>query len=199
MPQTAMILSLGIAYGIKIVALIFLIIVLIAVITSFMLNKIMKGEAPELFTEIPPYRIPSFSVLSKKLCMRLKDFSKDAVPLIIFGIFLINILDILSITNFLTAQIGKPVVYFLGLPKEIVSVIILGFLRKDVSIAMLSPFALSAKQFIVASIFMVLYLPCIASFFILLKEMGLRLALTIVFTIFTVAFFSASFLNFIIK
>ncbi|MFA5779007.1 MAG: ferrous iron transporter B [Elusimicrobiota bacterium] len=197
MPQTAMILSLGIAYGIKVVTLIFLIIILIAVITSFMLNKIMKGEAPELFTEIPPYRIPSFSVLSKKLWMRLKDFSKDAVPLIIFGIFLINILDILNITNFLTAKIGKPFVYFLGLPKEIISVIILGFLRKDVSIAMLAPFALSAKQFIVASIFMVLYLPCIASFFILIKEMGLKLALTIVFTVFTVAFFSASFLNFI--
>jgi len=199
MPQTAMILSLGIAYGIKVVALIFLIILLIAVITSFMLNKIMKGEAPELFTEIPPYRIPTFSVLSKKLWMRLKDFSKEAAPLIIFGIFLINILDILNITNFLAAKIGKPIVYFLGLPKEIVSVIILGFLRKDVSIAMLAPFALSAKQFIVASIFMVLYLPCIASFFILIKEMGLKLTLAIVFTIFTIAFFSASFLNFIIK
>lgn len=199
MPQTAMILSLGIAHGIKVVALIFLIIILIAAITSFILNKIMKGEAPELFTEIPPYRIPSFSVLSKKLWIRLKDFLKEAVPLIIFGIFLINILDILNITIFLTAQIGKPFVYFLGLPKEIVSVIILGFLRKDVSIAMLAPFALSSKQFIVASIFMVLYLPCIASFFILIKEMGLRSALTIVFTVFTVAFFSGAFLNFIIK
>ncbi|MBI5573248.1 MAG: ferrous iron transporter B [Elusimicrobia bacterium] len=199
MPQTAMILSLGIAYGIKVVVLIFLIIILIAVITSFILNKILKGEAPELFTEIPPYRIPSFSVLSKKLWMRLKDFSKDAVPLIIFGIFLINILDILNITNFLTDKIGKPFVYFLGLPNEIVSVIILGFLRKDVSIAMLAPFILSAKQFIVAIIFMVLYMPCIASFFILIKEMGLKLALTIVFTVFTVAFFSASLLNFIIK
>ncbi|MDO8734231.1 MAG: nucleoside recognition domain-containing protein, partial [Elusimicrobiota bacterium] len=109
----------------------------------------------------------------------------------------INIFNILNITNFLTDKIGKPFVCFLGLPKEIVSVIILGFLRKDVSIAMLSPFALSAKQFVVASIFMVLYLPCIASFFILIKEMGLKSALTIVFTVFTVAFFSASFLNFI--
>jgi len=197
MPQTAMILSLGIAYGMKVVTLIFFIIILIAAITSFLFNKIMKGEAPELFTEIPPYRIPSFSVLLKKLWIRLKVFSKEAVPLIIFGILLINIFDILHITNFLTGKIGKPFVYFLGLPKEIVSVIILGFLRKDVSIAMLAPFALSAKQFIVASVFMVLYLPCIASFFILIKEMGLKSALMIVFTVFTVAFFSGALLNFI--
>lgn len=196
MPQTAMILSLGIAYGIKTVVLIFSILILIAVGTSVMLNKIMKGEAPELFMEIPPYRIPSFSVLSKKLWLRLRDFFSEAVPLIIFGIFLINILDILNIAEFLSVTIGRPVVYFLGLPKGIVSVMLLGFLRKDVSIAMLAPYSLSAKQFIVASIFMVLYLPCVASFFVLIKEMKLKAALIVVAIVLAAAFFSAAFINF---
>ncbi|OGS44914.1 MAG: ferrous iron transporter B [Elusimicrobia bacterium RIFOXYD2_FULL_34_15] len=198
MPQTAMIMSVGIKYGLKVVILIFLIIILIAIITSAILNKIMKGEVSELFVEIPPYRIPKFNVLSKKVWIRMKNFFSEAVPLIIFGVLIINLLDIFYITDFISNKIGGFIVSFLGLPNQIISVMILGFLRKDVSIAMLAPFALSAKQFIIASIFMVLYLPCIASFFVLIKEMGIKSTIKIVSIVLLIAFLTASLLNVIL-
>jgi ferrous iron transport protein B len=69
-------------------------------------------------------------------------------------------------------MIGVPLSLLLGLPKNIAPVLILGFLRKDVSIALLAPFGLSAAQFVVASVFMVLYVPCVASFFTITKELG---------------------------
>ncbi|OGS39387.1 MAG: ferrous iron transporter B [Elusimicrobia bacterium RIFOXYD2_FULL_34_30] len=195
MPQTAMIMSLGVKYGLKAVILIFLIIILIAIITSSILNKIMKGEVSELFVEIPPYRIPKFNVLSKKVWIRMKNFFSEAVPLIILGVLIINIMDILHITDFISNKIGGFIINFMGLPEKTISVMLLGFLRKDVSIAMLSPFSLSTKQFIIACIFMVLYLPCIASFFVLIKEMGIKSTLKIVSLILLIAIFAAALLN----
>jgi ferrous iron transport protein B len=191
MPQTAMIVSLVGRHGTQYLMLIFLILFIIAIVNGFILNKILKGETPELFVEIPPYRLPYIPILIKKLWIRLKAFFMEAVPLIILGVFIVGILDISGITNFIINIFGKPVVSILGLPKETVSVMILGFLRKDVSIALLTPFNLNIKQIIIASVFLVLYLPCIATFFTLLKELGTKnTLLTISIMLFTAIFVS---------
>lgn len=50
----------------------------------------------------------------------------------------------------------------------------LGFLRKDVSIAMLAPFALPPGSIVVASVFLTPYLPCLASCLVTLRELGAR-------------------------
>ncbi|MDD5686480.1 MAG: fused ferrous iron transport protein A/B [Elusimicrobia bacterium] len=198
MPQTAMIFSLGTKYGIKTVLLIFSILLMVAVLTSFILNRILKGEVPELFVEIPPYRIPMLATLSKKLQIRIKGFIKEAIPMIILGIIIINIFDLLGIIDFISKILGKHLMIFLNLPEKIAAVMILGFLRKDVSIAMLAPFNLDSKQFIISSIFLVLYLPCVASFFTLKKEMGFRTTILIVTLTFFSAFSIALLLNYIL-
>jgi ferrous iron transport protein B len=198
MPQTAMLFSLGIKYGMGLTVMLFVILLAVAISTSFLLNKLLKGDAPELFLEIPPYRIPHIMVSLKKLWYRIKDFIFEAVPMIMLGILIINVFEIIGITGFLAEKFGAPIVNLLGLPGEIAPALLLGFLRKDVSIAMLAPFALSAKQFLVAGVFMTLYLPCIASFFVLVKESGLATALKITGLVFLSAFFTASLLNIVL-
>jgi ferrous iron transport protein B len=91
--------------------------------------------------------------------------------------------------------VGKPITFLLGLPHDIAPVMILGFLRKDVSIALLAPFNLSAAQFVVASVFMVLYVPCVAASFTLVKELGVTSTLKIVGVVFLTAVTIASFLH----
>jgi ferrous iron transport protein B len=198
MPQTAMILSLGMPYGLKTVVLIFAIVFFVSIITSFLLNKTLKGEAQELFLEIPPYRIPAINILFKKLWIRLKSFLFEAVPLIFFGIFLINLMEISGIINFLSEMTGGFFHNLFGMPEDMGVVLLLGFLRKDVSISMLAPFTLTSKQFIIASIFLVIYLPCIASFFTLLKEFGKKITFKIIGLNFFIAFLIAFLLNFIL-
>jgi len=197
MPQTAMIMSLVAPHGIKFIILIFSIFFFIAVLNSFILNKLIKGESPELFVEIPPYRVPYVPMVIKKMWIRLKAFIMEAVPLIIVGVFIIGILDISGITNFFANFFGQPITSILGLPKETISVMILGFLRKDVSIALLIPFNLDIKQLIIASVFMVLYLPCIATFFTLIKEMGIKTTLIIVLIMLFTAIAVGALLNII--
>jgi len=199
MPQTAMIMSLIAPHGVKFIILIFSLFFLIAVLNSFILNRLIKGEAPELFVEIPPYRIPYIPSVLKKMWLRLKAFIMEAVPLIIVGVFIIGVLDILGVTNFLANLFGKPITSILGLPKETISVMILGFLRKDISIALLVPFNLDIKQLIIASVFMVLYLPCIATFFTLIKEMGIKNTLIIVLIMLSTAIVIGALLNILFR
>jgi ferrous iron transport protein B len=119
--------------------------------------------------------------------------------MIVAGVLVINLLDYFGIIDFISRWLGKPLARLLNLPPDIASVMLLGFLRKDVSIALLAPFHLNAHQFIIAGIFMVLYAPCIAAFFTLLKESGVRTALTLVAAIFLGALAVASGLNFLFK
>ncbi len=198
MPQTSMILALSVRYGIKYAVFIFLVLFFVSVITSFILNKVLKGGTTELFVEIPPYRMIDLSLLLKKLYIRMKEFFADAVPLIILGIFIINILDVLGVVKIISERIGVPLSFLLNLPKEISIVLISGFLRKDVSISLLSPFDLTAKQFVVASIFLVLYLPCVSTFFTLVKEQGIKNGLKILVLMLFVAFLISFIVNLIL-
>ena len=66
------------------------------------------------------------------------------------------------------------------LPADTTSLLMLGFLRKDVAIALLEPFQLSAQMLVVACVFMTMYLPCIATFFVMLRENGWKDTLRVV-------------------
>jgi len=174
MPQTAMIVSILSPHGVKYVVLVFGILLLVAVVTSLLLNRILPGETPELLCEIPPYRIPRLSILLRKVWLRLSSFIKEAVPLITFGIFLIGILDTMGAVVSVSRMLGAPLLFILGLPPETSLVVVSGFLRKDVAIALLFPFNLSAHQLVIACTFLVLYLPCISTFFVMTQGLGLR-------------------------
>ena len=66
----------------------------------------LKGYSPELIVEIPPYRIPSLKAWSNKLWFRIKDFLYEATPLVLLGIFLVNILDTLGVMDKLAVALS---------------------------------------------------------------------------------------------
>lgn len=173
LPQTSMIISLGSHYGTAVVLSIFMILLAVAFITTLILNRFIKGESSDFFTELPSYRIPSASLMAKKLRMRVADYFYEVIPLIVFGVLIMNLLEVSHILAFITSMIQKPVDLVFGLPADIAPIMIMGFLRKDASIALLAPLNLTAQQFIIASIFLTLYIPCIASFFTITRESGL--------------------------
>ncbi|MDP2807212.1 MAG: fused ferrous iron transport protein A/B [bacterium] len=174
LPQSAMMVSLLSGFGIGYVLLAFGVLILVAVINSLFLNRILKGQSPEIVMEIPSYQIPHAGTLFRKTWLRVKSFLQEATPLIALGVLAVNILEMLGVIRLL-GRLARPlVVNVLGLPSEAISVILFGFLRKDISIALLAPLNLSPKQAVIASVFLVLYLPCLATFFVALKEIGWR-------------------------
>ena len=199
MPQTAMILSLLAPFPIHYTLAVFAAIAAAGIASSLLLSRLLKGETPELFLEIPPYQTPCAPILAKKVYFRLKDFLLEAVPMIILGVLVVNLMEMGGVLQGLAAFFEPAVTGLLGLPAETVSVMTLGFLRKDISIAMLTPFALTPGAIVVASVFLSLYLPCLGSFMVTVRELGARDAAKVFAINFAAALLFASGLNFISK
>lgn len=178
--QTAMIISILSPHGLKYMLLVFGVLVINGILAGSILNRLLKGEAPELFMEIPSWQIPSFRALGRKLWLRMKEYLCDALPLILCGVLFVDLMQMSGVTDLITKISRYPVEYILGLPADTTSLLILGFLRKDVAIALLEPFNLSAQMLVVACVFMTMYLPCIATFFVMLRENGWKDTLRVV-------------------
>jgi ferrous iron transport protein B len=174
MAQIAMIFGLAGSYGAVALSLVFATLFIVWVLLGLILNSTVKGESPEIFIEIPPYRIPYLKSLFKKLWMRVRWFLKEAIPYVLLGVLIVNILYTIGIIEFV-GRISAPIITgLLGLPQDTVGALIIGFLRKDVAVGMLLPLGLTMKQMVIASVVLTMYFPCIATFTILIKELDLK-------------------------
>lgn len=174
MAQTAMIIGLVGERGGRYVAIIFFTLFLVLILKGLILNKLLKGRSPEILVEIPPYRSPQFQAVIKKLWMRIQGFLTVAVPYVLLGILFVNILYALKIIGFLAKFFSPILTGIWGLPKEAISALIIGFLRKDVAVGMLGPLNLTTKQLVIGSTVLAIYFPCIATFIVLIKELGTK-------------------------
>jgi ferrous iron transport protein B len=168
----AMIFGLVGERGWQYVAIVYGTLFAVWIILGIILNHAIKGFSPELLVEIPPYRLPSWRAVLQKLWMRVYGFLVEAIPIILGAVAVINILYAVGIFNAVANFTAPVVTGFLGLPKEAVSALAVGFLRKDVALGMLAPLALSTKQLITGSVVLAMFFPCIATFVVLLRELG---------------------------
>jgi len=174
MAQIAIIFGLVGSYGVGALAIVFATLFVVWVVIGLLLNKILAGESPEMFTEIPPYRTPYWGATLKKLWMRIRHFLTTAIPFVLLGVLLVNVLYSLGIIDFI-GDIASPVVVgLLGLPPAAAGALIIGFLRKDVAVGMLLPLGLSMQQLVVASVVLAMYFPCVATFAIFFRELGIK-------------------------
>jgi len=170
----AMIFGLVGKQGPQYVVLIFGILLMVWVFLGFIINRFTGGFSPELLTEIPPYRIPPWRIMGKKLGMRVWQFIKEALPVVTGAVLVMNLLYTLGVFDAIAQFLSPIVTGWLGLPKEAIVAIIVGFIRKDVAMGMLAPLSLTANQLVVASLVLAMFFPCIASFVILTRELGIK-------------------------
>lgn len=170
----AMIFGLVGKYGGEYVALVYGTLFLVWLVLGMILHRLLKGFSPELLIEIPPYRVPPWKTIIPKLWGRTRGFLLEAVPIILAAVLIINILFVFGIFDYL-ASFAAPVIQgVLGLPEESVTAVLIGLFRKDAALGMLALSAMSAKQMVIGSVVLTMFFPCIATFVVLLRELGLR-------------------------
>ncbi len=172
--QMSMIIGLAGRHGGGYLAVILATLFLIWALIGLFLDRVLPGYTPSMIVEIPPYRWPSLKAQVQKLGMRLQHFLTEALPFIFGGILLISLLHLVGVIDVLAAAFAPVLRGLLGLPKEAVSTLLVGFLRKDVAVAMLLPLGLTAKQFVVGATVLATYFPCAATFAVLIRELGLK-------------------------
>lgn len=174
MAQIAMVFGVLGTYGAEYIAIVFGTLFLVFLLAGLLLNKLVPGDSPEIFIEIPPYRRPSLKAVAKKTLMRVKWFIKEAVPWLFGGIVLVNLLYALGILQWLGTLAAPVIVGLFGLPKGAVAALLVGFLRKDLAVGMLLGLGMTPLQLTIASTILVIYFPCAATFATLFREMGIK-------------------------
>jgi ferrous iron transport protein B len=165
-----------------------MLLVLLAV--GWLAARLLPGHRSPLVVELPPMRLPVLSNVIMKTLARLEWYIREAVPLFLLGTVLLFALDQLQVLPRLI-DAGRPlVVGWLGLPAEASSALLLGFLRRDFAatglFVMESQGMLTSLQVLVSMIVVSLFIPCVASIFMIVKERGIRTAAAM--TVFIVPF-----------
>ncbi|NLO39651.1 MAG: ferrous iron transporter B [Ruminiclostridium sp.] len=172
--QSAIIFSLTASYGMGVVVAILITIAALWMILGSVLRLTIKGTTDTLIMEVPPYRLPGIKVLLRNLGTRLVAFLTDAFPYVLGGILFVNILTLLGVMDFL-GNLARPLITgIFGLPSEAVASFIIGIIRKDAAVALLEPLALNGAQTVTGVTALIIYFPCMATFVVLLKELGLK-------------------------
>lgn len=170
----AMIFGLVGKFGGHYVLIVYITLFCVWIILGSILNRLLKGLSPELLIEIPPYRFPPWHSVFQKLGMRIRHFLIEAVPIILTAVLVINILFVFGVFEAVARFTAPVITGILGLPKEAITGIVIGFIRKDAALGMLGLLPLTAKQMVIGSVVLTMFFPCIATFVVLLKELGLK-------------------------
>jgi ferrous iron transport protein B len=174
MAKNAMVFGILGPYGIGYTVLVFATLLIVFITSGLVLNRLIKGDSPEICLEIPPYRQPDTRTVVKKTWMRIRWFLEEAIPFLFLGVLLINILYTAGVVDWLGTIFAPVIQGLFGLPKEATSALLIGFLRKDLAVGMLLPLGMSPMQLVIATTLLTVYFPCVGTFAVMFKELGIR-------------------------
>ncbi len=179
------------------------IVVLTIFLVGYLASLVLPGEQSDFILEIPPMRMPQMRNILLKTVVRVEWYLKEAVPLFILGTLVLFVLDKTYALKFIEQAASPVIVNLLDLPVETTQAFIIGFLRRDYGAAGLLDIQkqglLDPTQVVVSLVTMTLFVPCIANFFMMVKERGLKAALWMSAFIFPFAVLVGTVVNFVLR
>jgi ferrous iron transport protein B len=207
--QTVIIIgTVGQHSGILWAALIYLILLSLALILGRVLHIVLKEEPSSLAMEIPDLSMPSLRNVLSKTWLRVKDFFIVAFPLLLVGSLVLELLMRYNVLGSLVDPLSPITVGLLGLPPVIIVALIFGVLRKEMALQILFVIfsltsgaelglALTDQQLFVFALVMATYMPCIGVLAALIKEFNVKDAIAISVASITLAFLLGGAANFL--
>ena len=190
---------LGLLGGISFAAAVIWVVAIVGVLlfTGWLASKVVPGRRVPLVTELPPMRMPVLGNVLKKTGGRLKWYLIEVIPLFLIGTLIMFTLDRSGALPWII-EAGEPlVVGWLGLPPEASAAFVMGFLRRDFGASGLFALQheLSMIQAVVGMVTITLFVPCIASLMMIVKEQGMKVAALMLAMIIPTAFLVGGLLN----
>ncbi len=134
------------------------------------LDKLVPGSSPELIVDVPPLREPRIGNISTKLTLRTREFLKTAVPFVLLGVGVINVLYVGGAIDWLAFTLEPVLSGWFGVPSDTIPALVAGFMRKDLAVAQLSAISMTPFQTVMSVIMVSIYFPCLATFAMLIQE-----------------------------
>jgi ferrous iron transport protein B len=201
---------LGIASGFSAAAVLTVVAVVAAqfILVGWLASRLFHGRPSEFIFEIPPVRTPQLKNVVLKTWYRVQWYLKEAAPLFLLGTLILFLLDKIhmagqSLMVWLERIMAPLIAGLLNLPTEAAGIFLLGFLRRDYGAAGLYDMArdglLDGRQIVVSLVTITLFIPCIASFFMIIREQGVKRAFAIAVFIVPFAITVGTVLNWVLR
>jgi len=160
----------------------------VLIVLSTALNKMLPGESSPLLIDLPMMGFPRMRNVLKKTVFRSFGFMKEAGVWFFIGALGIGLMEITGLLVVWQNLLAPLTTVWLKLPKEAANAFVMGMVRRDFGAAGLFHMNLSIMQKTVAIITITIFVPCIASFVVMLKERGWKEGLLIWFGTWVTAF-----------
>ena len=161
------------------------------VFVGYLTARLLPGEPPSFYLELPPLRLPVLRNVLVKTGTRVRWYFAEIFPLFLLASALLWVGELTGALRGAT-RLLEPVVRLIGLPNEAAPAFLYGFFRRDFGAAGLFDLAragvLGPAGLTTAAVTITLFVPCIAQFLMMRKERGPRMALTVLVVATGVAF-----------
>lgn len=156
-------------------------VVSILAITGLLLNMVLPGKSTGLMIDLPPMRLPRLDNVLSKTWKKSWNFLVDATPMFFLAGFVVSLAQMFGILDMFIKVLQPIVVHWLNLPADprIPTTFILGIVRRDFASFGLTEVPLTPVQAVTAMIVITLFVPCIATVGVMIKERGPKIALSI--------------------
>jgi ferrous iron transport protein B len=134
------------------------------------LNRLTPGSSPEMILDVPPLRQPRVDNIATKLSLRTRGFVTSAIPFVLLGVGIVNVLYLGGVVEWLSTAVGPVLTTWFGVPDDTIPALIAGFMRKDLAVAQLSAISMTPFQTVMSVVMVSIYFPCVATFAMLIKE-----------------------------
>ena len=162
------------------------------IIVFFLAGKLLSlfvgGRTSDLFIDLPPLRIPQAKNVMRKVAVKTVHFVREGVGVFAGGGIFLTMLEE-SGGLLLFAEMLAPVTEdILWLPRETASIFLMGMVRRDLAAAGLTDIFLTDGQLTVALVVITLFVPCIATVLMMVKERGKKEGIAVWLTSLVTAF-----------
>ncbi len=143
-------------------------------IIGTLLNRLTPGVSTDLLIDLPPLRLPRVGNVARKSATKVWHFMREVSVFFLAGAALVSALDISGALGWIQTVAAPLTVSWLHLPAEAATAFVMGFVRRDFGAAGFFTMDLTSAQLLVGMVTITLFVPCIASMMVILKERGWR-------------------------
>jgi ferrous iron transport protein B len=163
----------------------------VVLLSGRFLSRLWPEVSPGMIMEVPRYQWPAPRIILRKVWLRLREFIVMSWPLLIGGSLVLGLAEHWHWDHYVNVGLS-PLTALLGLPVVVGTTLIFGVLRKELSMLMLVQAlgttqvatVMSPAQILVFTLFIMFYIPCVATLAVLVKEIGRKLtALAVVYSV----------------
>ncbi|KUG20756.1 MAG: ferrous iron transport protein B [Methanomicrobiaceae archaeon] len=173
----------GIIEAFSIYAVVFILILL----TGLLLSRVTPGERFGMIMEMVPLRRPKPALVLQKSWMRLREFLFIAMPILLVGSVFLGVLEYSGFMNLFQQAIEPVTEMMLGLPGYAATALLFGILRKEMAFETLAILAgtadlgsvLGGLQLYIFAIVTVLFVPCLSTIAVIIREISPKIALLV--------------------